>query len=136
MVKPGDMRIKKMIKRILMLFCIIFTVATLISCILNLALGYETDTYVHIIDRAVLTLLGSLVVTLVLELKLRNGLLNFLLPYGIFIILAMLYVFITGFFEELHPNAYRDVFLNDTIAYIVVYACLKIYDKLKLQKDR
>ena len=130
------MKIKKMIKSILMLFCIIFTFATLISCIFNLALGYETDTYIHIIDRAVLTLLGSLVVTLVHELKLRNGLLNFLLPYGIFIILAMVFVFITGFFEELHPNAYRDVFLNDTIAYMVVYACVKIYDRLKMKKDR
>lgn len=129
------MKIKKMIKSILMLFCIIFTFATLISCILNLALGYETDTYIHIIDRAVLTLLGSLVVILVHELKLKNGLLNFLLPYGIFIILAMVFVFITGFFEELHPNAYRDVFLNDTIAYIVVYACVKIYDKLKMKKE-
>ena len=38
-------------------------------------------------------------------------------------------------FEELHPNAYRDVFLNDTIAYIVVYACVKIYDKLKAKKE-
>lgn len=129
------MKIKKMVKSILMLFCIIFTFATLISCILNLILGYETDTYIHIIDRAVLTLLGSLVVILVHELKLKNGLLNFLLPYGIFIILAMVFVFITGFFEELHPNAYRDVFLNDTIAYIVVYACVKIYDKLKAKKE-
>lgn len=129
------MKIKKMIKSILLLFCIIFTFATLISCILNLALGYETDTYIHIIDRAVLTLLGSMVVILVHELKLRSGLLNFLLPYGIFIILAMVFVFITGFFEELHPNAYRDVFLNDSIAYIVVYACVKIYDRLKMRKD-
>ena len=130
------MKIKKMIKSILVMFCIIFTFATLISCILNLALGYETDTYIHIIDRAILTLLGSLVITLVHELKLKNAILSFLLPYVIFIILAMVFVFISGFFEELHPNAYRDVFLNDTIAYIVVYACVKIYDRLKMRKDK
>lgn len=125
------MEISKRVRSILLLFCIIFTAATLISCILNLALGHETDTYMHIIDRAVLTLLGSVVVTLVLDLKLKNGILNFLIPYAIFIFLAMLYVFVTGFFEELHPDAYRDVFLNDTIAYIVVYFCVKIYDKFK-----
>ena len=128
------MKIKEMTKSIVVMFCIIFTFATLISCILNLALGYETDTYIHIIDRAVLTLSGSLVVILVYELKLKNALLNFLLPYGVFIILAMILVFVSGFFEELHPNAYRDVFLNDTIAYIVVYACVKIYDRLKKGK--
>ena len=125
------MKIKEMTKSIVVMFCIIFTFATLISCILNLALGYETDTYIHIIDRAVLTLSGSLVVILVHELKLKNALLNFLLPYGVFIILVMIFVFVSGFFEELHPNAYRDVFINDTIAYIVVYACVKIYDRLK-----
>ena len=118
-------------KKTILMFCIIFTVATLFSCIINLMLGYETDTYVHIIDRAILALLGSVVVSLVLELRLKNGILNFLLPYVIFIALAMLYVFITGFFEELHPNAYRDVFLNDTIAYIVVYICLKIYENIR-----
>lgn len=125
------MEILKVIKKLLQLFCILFTFATLASCMLNLAWGYETDTYRHIIDRAVLTLLGSLVVVLVLQLELKNGILNFLLPYVIFITLAMLYVFVSGFFEELHPNAYRDVFLNDTIAYIVVYVCLKIYDRFK-----
>lgn len=130
------MKIKKIIKSIVVIFCIIFTFATLISCILNLALGYETDTYIHIIDRAVLTLLGSLIVILVHGLRLKNDLLNFFLPYGIFIILAMLFVFISGYFEELHPNAYRDVFLNDTIAYIVVYVCVKIYDRLKMAKLR
>ena len=123
----------KIIKKILCLFCFIFTFATLVSCVVNLILGYETDTYIHIIDRAVLTLLGSIVVIMVLELKLKNGFLNFLLPYVIFIILAMLYVFICGFFQDLHPNAYRDVFLNDTIAYIFVYFCLKIYEKVKVR---
>ncbi|MDE7414770.1 MAG: hypothetical protein K2N44_00345, partial [Lachnospiraceae bacterium] len=104
---------------------------TLFSCVINLILGYETDTYLHIIDRAVLTLLGSIIIIMVLELKLKSRIFNFLLPYVIFIALAMLYVFITGFFEELHPNAYRDVFLNDTIAYIVLYIFLKIYEKVK-----
>ena len=123
----------KMIKKILCLFCFVFTFATLVSCVVNLILGYETDTYIHIIDRAVLTLLGSMVIIMVLELKLKSGFLIFLLPYVIFIILAMLYVFICGFFQDLHPNAYRDVFLNDTIAYIFVYFCLKIYEKVKVK---
>lgn len=96
-------------------------------------LGYETDTYLHIIDRAVLTLLGSIVIIMVLELKIKNRMLHVLLPYMIFITLAMLYVFITGFFEKLHPNAYRGVFINDTIAYIIVYMCLKVYEKFNLK---
>ena len=130
------MKILGKIKTILVLFSVVFTFATLVSCILNLCLGYETDTYVHIIDRAVLCLLGCMVVILVLELKLDKWYFNLFLPYIIFILLAMLYVFITGFFEELHPNAYRDVFLNDTIAYIVVYACVKIYERFKRKHNQ
>ncbi len=128
------MNIRKNIKETVLMFCIIFTFGTLFSCVGNLMLGYKTDSYLHIIDRAVLTLIGSIVIIMVLEFKLKSRMLNFFLPYVIFIALAMLYVFITGFFEELHPSAYRDVFLNDTIAYIVVYICLKIYEKAKHKK--
>ncbi len=125
------MKILINIKKITLMFCSIFTVVTVFSCIINIMLGCETDTYVHIIDRAVLTLLGSIVIICALELKLKNGILNFVLPYVIFISLAMLYIFITGFFRRLHPNAYRDVFLNDTIAYVVVYLCLKLHERIR-----
>jgi len=119
-------------KKVLLLFCIVFTFATLASCVINLQWwGYTTDTYAHILDRAVLTLIGSFILTIMLEFKTKNEFINFLLPYVIFISAAFLYVFVSGFFVELHPNAYRDIFLNDTIAYVVVYMCLFIYTKLK-----
>lgn len=119
----------RIIKKILLLFCVVFTLATLASCAINLAWGYATDTYSHILDRAVLTLIGSIVITIILEKKLKNSVLNLLVPYVIFILLAFLYIFILGFFQELHPNAYRDIFLNDTIAYIVVYLGLLVYER-------
>lgn len=118
-------------KKILLLFCVVFTLATLASCIINLTLGFETDTYSHILDRAALSLMGCIVITLMLELNFKSKVLEFLIPYAIFMCLAFLYVFISGFFSELHPNAYRDIFLNDTIAYIVVYIGLYVYNKFK-----
>ncbi|WP_423229990.1 DUF6608 family protein [Acetivibrio ethanolgignens] len=34
----------------------------------------------------------------------------------------------------LHPNAYRDIFINDTIAYIIVYVGILIYKNISKRK--
>ena len=117
----------RLLKNIAILFCSIFTVATIASCIINLLMGNTNDTYFHILDRAVLTLIGSIIIGIVADINFKNTIFNYLIPYLVFIILAFLYVFISGFFVELHPNAYRDIFINDTIAYIIVYVSIDIY---------
>ena len=124
----------KMVNNIILVFCVIFSVTTLASCIINLAMGNTTDTYGHILDRAVLSLIGSIVINITIGINFKNPILNFFIPYLIFIILAFIYVFISGFFEELHPNAYRDIFLNDTVAYIVIYIGVSIYQKISKHK--
>lgn len=116
-----------LLNQTLLLFCIIFTVVTILSSAIHLIIAEPMESHVHIIDRASLTLLGSLVLVTMLRVDFGHPLLNFIVPYAIFIILAMVYVWISGFFMELHPHAYRDVFINDTIAYIIVYAGIKIY---------
>lgn len=90
-------------------------------------MGNTNDTYFHILDRAVITLIGSIIIGIVADVDFKNPIFNCLIPYLIFIILAFLYVFISGFFVELHPNAYRDIFINDTISYIIVYVSIAIY---------
>ncbi len=124
----------RLLKNIAILFCSIFTVVTIVSCVINLLLGYTSDTYLHILDRAVLTLIGSIITGLAVDIDLNNSILNCLVPYLIFIMLAFLYVFISGYFVELHPNAYRDIFINDTVAYFVVYAGIVIYRNATKQR--
>lgn len=122
--------IRKNVKKTFLLFCIIFTVATILSSCINLAMGRVEETHIHILDRAILTLLGSFVVVILTQYDFKNRIYQFLIPYIVFISLAMVYVWISGFWEELHPDAYRDVFLNDTIAYAVVYCLLGIFRKI------
>ena len=124
----------RLLKNIAVLFCIIFTVATVASCIINLLMGNTNDTYLHILDRAVLTLVGSIIIGIAVYIDFKSSILNCLIPYLIFIVFAFLYVFISGFFVELHPNAYRDIFINDTIAYIIVYIGILIYKNISKQK--
>ena len=121
----------KIIKSSLLLFCILFTILTLVSSIINIILNNPIETHIHILDRAVLTIIGSFVLSIMLEIKLKNNILNFLVPYVIFISLAFIYVYLSGFFVELHKNAYRDVFINDTIVYIVVYIGIFFYKKFQ-----
>ncbi|EQK39535.1 putative membrane protein [[Clostridium] bifermentans ATCC 19299] len=119
------------LKKIAQLFCVVFTVATILSSSLQLLMGRMTDTNEHILDRGVLTLIGALVLILMTQLEFKNKLLRFVVPYSVFISIALLYVFISSFWSNLHPNAYRDVFLNDTIAYIVVYFVIDIVNRIK-----
>lgn len=119
------------LKKTAQLFCIVFTVATILSSSLQLLMGRMTDTNEHILDRGALTLIGALVLILMTQLEFKNKLIRFIAPYSVFISIALLYVFISGFWSNLHPNVYRDVFLNDTIAYIVVYFIIDIVNKIK-----
>lgn len=123
-----------LLKNVGILFCSIFTVVTVTSCIINLLMGNENETYIHILDRAILTLIGSIIVGIAVTINFKSLILNCFIPYLIFILLAFLYVFISGFFVELHPNAYRDVFINDTIAYIIVYVGILIYKNISKSK--
>ncbi|SFE94356.1 DUF6608 family protein [Peptostreptococcus sp. D1] len=118
----------RLLKNIAVLFCIIFTVAIVASCIINVLIGNTNDTYIHILDRAVLTLIGSIIIVIAIDIDFKSSILNCLIPYLIFIALAFIYVFISGFFVELHSNAYRDIFINDTIAYIIVYVGVMCYN--------
>ena len=124
----------KALQRIFLLFCVIFTLATLASCVLNLSWGLATDTYTHILDRAVLSLMGATVFVLLLEAPFASKLLQFLIPYAVFMPLALLYLFLKGFFVELHPNAYWDLFLNDTAAYLVIYALFRLSQKVRKER--
>ncbi|OOB79253.1 MAG: hypothetical protein BEN18_04445 [Epulopiscium sp. Nuni2H_MBin001] len=120
---------KSYTKLTLNLFCIIFTITTLASIAVNLPFGRTTDTYSHILDRAVLCLIASIVVNIILNIKFKSKIYEFIVPYIVFISLALFYIFLSGFWQELHPNAYRDIFINDTIAYIVIFPFIKLYYK-------
>ncbi len=124
----------KKVKRTFVLFCIIFTIATIFSSSIQLVIGILEDTNVHILDRAILTLIGTLTITLIMQHNFKKKIYKFMIPYMIFISLAMIYVWVCGFWQDLHPNAYRDVFINDTIAYIVVYIAIEICGKLKCRQ--
>jgi hypothetical protein len=118
---------KKTLWQALLQFSVVYSFATLVSSSLQLIQGQVYDTNTHILDRAIVVLIGIITLQLILKLSLRPKFLNIVIPYCISMGLVFLYVFFTGLFTELHPNAYRDIFLNYTIAFIVVVATVQIF---------
>jgi hypothetical protein len=107
-------------------YCLLFTVTTIISSLIQLTLFNQVnDANSHILNRAIVVAIGTSSIYLLASIKLKNKILEILIPYVISLSIVLLYVFFTGFFEELHPNAYRDITLNYSAVFIIVAFIVK-----------
>ena len=98
-------------------------------------MGQVTDTNSHIINRGVVVLIAIITITLFDKIKHRSKILSYLIPYSISMSIVFAYVWITGFWEELHPNAYRDIFLNFTVVSIVMAGAITAKDYIKAKSN-
>ena len=124
----------KIIKNAAALYCSVFTAATIISSIFQLSIGQVTDTNFHIIDRAIICLIGVFTFTLMLKLRIKNKIISYIITYAIAIPIVFAYVYATSFWAEQHPNAYRDIFLNFTVIFLVVAIVVSIKDYVQSRK--
>ncbi|QUH26177.1 DUF6608 family protein [Serpentinicella alkaliphila] len=113
------------------LFCVIYAVTTLFSSALLLYQGQPTDTNLHILNRGAVILIAVITIILFEKIKLKSKVLSYFVPYAISMGIVFLYVWISGFIEPLHPDAYRDIFLNFTSVTICVIIVITIKDRLK-----
>ena len=116
------MRIKLSLKNALILICIVYTVLTVTSSGISLLLGQTTDTHAHLLMRFAVTFLGIgsiLIFNLFPDWPVTA---IFGLHYAVTMGAIFLLVWISGFFTDLHPDAYRDIFLNFTVIYILIAA--------------
>ncbi|TYQ18408.1 UNVERIFIED_CONTAM: hypothetical protein Cloal_0840 [Acetivibrio alkalicellulosi] len=112
------------------IFSVLFTITTLVSSSLQLYQGKTTDTNLHILNRAVVVLIGVITIILFHKFKTKSKILTYLIPYAISMGVVFLYVWFVGFFETLHPNAYRDIFFNFTGVTVFVIIVIKIKEKV------
>lgn len=112
-----------------MLFSGIYAVATIVSSALQLLQGQPTDTNFHILNRAAVVLIAVITILLFDGIRLKSQVLSYLVPYLISLGIVFFYVWLTGFIEPLHPNAYRDIFLNFTAVAICVMLVIFVRDR-------
>lgn len=108
-----------------------FAVLTVVSSLLNLLIGVAETSNFHILLRFLIVALaiGSLYIFDWLQHSPRS--LVHLIHYVMTLTVVFLMTWLSGFYVQLHPDAYRDIFLNYTVVYILVTAVLVIYYRTK-----
>ena len=99
----------------------VFTLLTVTSSIIGLIQGIESTGNLHIVMRFAITFLafGSLYIFEVFMPRFKFYQVH-IMHYVLTMAAALLLVAFSGLFVELHPNAYRDIFLNFTAIYIII----------------
>ena len=112
----------KYLKSALFLYFGLYTIATITNSILYLAKGVFEDPSGnwHELDRAVLVLIVTIAYALIRYLHIKNFALKALAVYVPTMLLVFLYVFLRGLTVELASTAYRDIFINYTLGFVVV----------------
>ncbi|WP_198155064.1 DUF6608 family protein [Salisediminibacterium beveridgei] len=121
-------------KNALILICIVYTLLTVLSSSYALMVGVTSDTHFHLLARFMVTAVGIgsiLLFNLFPEWKLWK---RFVMHYTVTMGLIWGLVWFSGFFTELHPNAYRDIFLNFTPVYLLIAAGFLIREHFKNRK--
>ncbi|PEF43831.1 hypothetical protein CON22_24740 [Bacillus cereus] len=126
----------KKVKYYVSMYCILYMVLTLLSSTLALIMGRETDTHLHLLYRGVVTFIGIAIIIIMDNIKLENKILSTLIQYVISLSLVFVVVWLSGFIDPVHPNGYRDVFLNFTGIFIIIIPILGLIEKRKQNKKR
>ncbi|EEG77958.1 DUF6608 family protein [Dethiobacter alkaliphilus] len=125
------MRVKLDVKSALILICVVYTLLTITSSGFAMLAGRTTDTHAHLLMRFVVTAIG------IGSILIFNLFPKWSLPaiyafhYGVTMGVILLLMWISGFFIELHPDAYRDIFFNFTPIYILISAGLILFGRMR-----
>ena len=112
----------KWLKDTLLIYCGLYTFATILNSIAYLANGIYEDPSGnwHELDRAVIVLIAVLAYVLTRHIKISNFFMKALVVYAPTMLLVFLYVYLCGTREELASSAYRDIFINYTLGFVIV----------------
>ena len=135
------MKKKKWI-RIVSIYSIIYTVITLLNSVLYLCNGIYEDPSGnwHELDRAMITLIGVTAFVLCTSSSIKPLILRYVTAYVPSQLLAFVYVWLSGFKEELAESAYRDIWINFTGFFIllsIIHTVASMYkEKNKEKKNK
>lgn len=121
---------KKMLNAVF-LMCTFFSITTILSSTIQLLQQQSMDSNVHILLRGAVCIVAVVFIEVFRLIKLKNAILKVIVHYSVTMLLVFLMVYISGHFVELDKNAYRDIFLNYTAAFIVVSVIMFLYGKKK-----
>ncbi len=103
-------------------YSVIYTILTLLNSVLYLINGIYEDPSGnwHELDRAVITLIGVAAYELCVKSSVKPLIWRYAIAYVPSQLLAFVYVWLSGFREELAKTAYRDIWINFTVFFILL----------------
>lgn len=128
----------KWLKQSIFIYCVLYTIATIFNSILYLLNGYYEDPSGnwHELDRAIIVLIVVIAYTMIKNLNMKNYWLKALVVYIPTLLLAFVYIWLVGFRDKLANSAYRDIFFNYTIGFVIVSIFGYITNILKNKKTK
>lgn len=126
------------LKNTLLIYCGLYTFATILNSILYLAQGTYEDPNGnwHEIDRAIIVLIGVLAYEICIHIKTKNRIMSAVIGYIPTLLLAFGYVWLAGLREPLAKSAYRDIFINYTIMFLCICIIYNIIDIFRRKKGK
>ena len=121
------------LKSSMFIFCVIYTIATLVNSIGYLTSGIYSDPNGnwHEIDRALIVLIGVIAYEMVTQLPVKKIWLRMAITYIPTMFLCIIYVWLSGFREPLASSAYSDIFINYTGLFLIVSSRVMVLEKKK-----
>ena len=119
------------LKNIILAISVIFSLLTVTSGVLSIITGNYTDTELHLLLRFLVTAIaiGSLLIFKIFPEWSRAIVHS--IHYAATMGSIFLLVWLSGFYINLHPDAYRDIFLNYTLIYILITLIYFLWQKLR-----
>ncbi len=124
------------LKESVFMYCVIYTIATLVNSVLYLINGTYSDPNGnwHEIDRALIVLIGVLAYKMATKLPIKNTLVRMIVTYIPTMSLTFFYIWLTGFREPLASSAYQDIFINYTGLFLIISVIAIVLEKGKSKK--
>ncbi len=118
------------------IYCVIYTIVTIMNSILYLIQGYRNDPSGnwHELTRAVIVFIGVVAYEMAIRLPVKNLFLRSVLIYIPTMGLAFVFVWLNRFIEPLAESAYKDIFINYTGLFIIVSAIAIIKSCIRKRK--
>ena len=110
------------LKDSLLIYCGLYTIATIVSSISYLVQGVYEDLAGnwHELDRAIITLIVVMAYALIRYIHIKNFAIKLVVVYVPTMLMAFLYVWFRGLTAELASSAYKDIFVNYTAGFLIV----------------
>ena len=124
------------LKESVFMYCVIYTIATLVNSVLYLINGTYSDPNGnwHEIDRALIVLIGVLAYKMATKSPIKNTLIRMMVTYIPTMSLTFFYIWLTGFREPLASSAYQYIFINYTGLFLTISVIAIAIEKGKSKK--